>query len=960
MKIRLGRTEARTLWGLLGLIAMLGVLGLYVWTFYELPAMAQSSPATIEVRTNNVVVGRRIGIDFVAGPSARVRGTNNATTGRIQVWIDTETNITATATNAQPFNNANPTNETIRSDADNKVPLRVIGFPGAVTNVQEWNDSGGTRIGQVETNGWRLFKPLTLGQAATVTNAAPLYQQAEATFTHKVRWPDTLQTIAGGVITANRGWHRVDTEGAGASDDLDTITATGADDGQIVILSPADDARTVVIKHNTGNISCVGNADLTLDDVHDLCILIYQETGDQWYAMSDTVGVGGGGSIDARLNTLWVTNATAFLGPVGFKEPAAFTNTTLFKDTVTFEQSSSFRQGFTVTEGESTLFGNLKLTGVLILPPKTNANAWVVTVTTNSVQVNPTATNGTVTFTGTPDSGVRIEYWLHNLAATNFDIGIPSAKSEDQDGNPAVTTFPCRSNSVTKIWFTFKSGEWWVTGKGATFVESYSAISAGQVDGWHDKNTKTNLTLASVNADEVKVNETAVTASVSFTNTPPSPTQAPVTWSLTAGTDPDPDKASLVVGPASGGQAGVVTAQDQTFGGAKTFTNLVDILFPVIGGTHLSVRNQHPNGEPQVQLQPGTGGSWFFKALTNNNLRIESTVANPDGGVEVIPHVVPAEFVTYWAGRFQATNFVAHGATNEPGSMSLADTNHTLTVKITTGPVLASNLVFRVPTNGPSGNNTNLSAVVLADGTFQWIWVSDNATAGGEANTSSNQGTGVGIASAKSGVDLPFKSFKSSANSALTWTTNATEITPAVTRVGVWRTVWIPAGAMRPSTTNGATAVTVNVAGGTDYVTDDAFEFDDTTEQSVEFDWVCRQWDRGNIHAEVYWYSTNTIGTNIYAIKAKSVADDESTSGSWGTAFQNTAASGATSTTANRLNKTAVIASITVGGSPAEAEVAYFHLARKPGDASDNLVGKSRMKGVLIHYQESATELAAP
>jgi hypothetical protein len=76
-------------------------------------------------------------------------------------------------------------------------------------------------------------------------------------------------------------YHTVDTESDAASDDLDTITAPIAwPIFNLLILRPENDARTVVIKHGTGNIVLSGGADITLDDVTDHVMLLYD--GTQW------------------------------------------------------------------------------------------------------------------------------------------------------------------------------------------------------------------------------------------------------------------------------------------------------------------------------------------------------------------------------------------------------------------------------------------------------------------------------------------------------------------------------------------------------------------------------------------------------------------------------------------------------------------------------------------------------
>ena len=77
-------------------------------------------------------------------------------------------------------------------------------------------------------------------------------------------------TIASGVITVTNSVHLVDTEAAGATDDLDTIN--GGSEQQILILGPVSGARDVVVKSGTGNIGCAGGVDFTMNQL-----------GDRWY-----------------------------------------------------------------------------------------------------------------------------------------------------------------------------------------------------------------------------------------------------------------------------------------------------------------------------------------------------------------------------------------------------------------------------------------------------------------------------------------------------------------------------------------------------------------------------------------------------------------------------------------------------------------------------------------------------
>lgn len=111
---------------------------------------------------------------------------------------------------------------------------------------------------------------------------------------------ETELTIATGAITVTQTVHTVDTEADAASDDLDTIN--GLSDGQQVILRPANDARSVVVKHNTGNILCVGNADFTLDDQHDFVVGFYVGALSKVICMFGAGGGGGSGETNTASN----------------------------------------------------------------------------------------------------------------------------------------------------------------------------------------------------------------------------------------------------------------------------------------------------------------------------------------------------------------------------------------------------------------------------------------------------------------------------------------------------------------------------------------------------------------------------------------------------------------------------------------------------------------------------------
>ena len=99
----------------------------------------------------------------------------------------------------------------------------------------------------------------------------------------------STQTIASGVITPDGSYQFVDTEGAAATDNLDTIDVPASHPlsgrpGAVLILRAANDARTVVCKDGTGNLKLAG--DCTLDNVQDTLTLLWTGAVQGWIELA--------------------------------------------------------------------------------------------------------------------------------------------------------------------------------------------------------------------------------------------------------------------------------------------------------------------------------------------------------------------------------------------------------------------------------------------------------------------------------------------------------------------------------------------------------------------------------------------------------------------------------------------------------------------------------------------------
>lgn len=74
-------------------------------------------------------------------------------------------------------------------------------------------------------------------------------------------------TIASGAVTVAKGYNAIETEGAAATDDLDTITAgANVGEGSVIILRAADVTHVVTLKDGTGNLLLCGDYVLDATD----------------------------------------------------------------------------------------------------------------------------------------------------------------------------------------------------------------------------------------------------------------------------------------------------------------------------------------------------------------------------------------------------------------------------------------------------------------------------------------------------------------------------------------------------------------------------------------------------------------------------------------------------------------------------------------------------------------------
>ena len=139
------------------------------------------------------------------------------------------------------------------------------------------------------TFGYRIFGN-TAGTAGSLVGTTELTRflvnRASQTAAYK-----KAATIATGVVTINRVGNNmtliIDTEGAAASDTLDTLTSTDVVDNDTVTIIGANSARIVTVAHGTGNIFLANNANFASAGRQvEIVLRYYSAATAGWYEVS--------------------------------------------------------------------------------------------------------------------------------------------------------------------------------------------------------------------------------------------------------------------------------------------------------------------------------------------------------------------------------------------------------------------------------------------------------------------------------------------------------------------------------------------------------------------------------------------------------------------------------------------------------------------------------------------------
>ena len=166
-------------------------------------------------------------------------------------------------------------------------------------------------------------------------------------------------------------------------------------------------------------------------------------------------------------------------------------------------------------------------------------------------------------------------------------------------------------------------------------------------------------------------------------------------------------------------------------------------------------------------------------------------------------------------------------------------------------------------------------------------------------------------------------------------------------------TIWVPAGAMRPTVSNGCANITdVETSAGRPDM--QVLDFDASSDEFAQFQIAFpKSWNEGTVTYQVYWTTTATDTDGVaWRLQAVAVSDNDTIDVAYGS---NVVVTDDALGAAEDLCVTAESAAITIGGSPAVNDIVYFKISRDVGDANDDMAEDARLIGVKIFFTTDAS-----
>jgi hypothetical protein len=174
--------------------------------------------------------------------------------------------------------------------------------------------------------------------------------------------------------------------------------------------------------------------------------------------------------------------------------------------------------------------------------------------------------------------------------------------------------------------------------------------------------------------------------------------------------------------------------------------------------------------------------------------------------------------------------------------------------------------------------------------------------------------------------------------------------TVSAVKIAGKETIWVPAVAMYPNSTNGcADLAQTELSNGPELKT---LDFDKSSDEFAQFAVAFpKSWNEGTVTFQAFFTaaSTNT-GTTAFVLQGVALADNGDLNTAFGTAVGPTAK--AMSGTSNDLAVTAESGAVTIAGSPSTDEYVFFQISRDV--SADDLDADAKLLGIKLFFTTDA------
>jgi hypothetical protein len=175
-------------------------------------------------------------------------------------------------------------------------------------------------------------------------------------------------------------------------------------------------------------------------------------------------------------------------------------------------------------------------------------------------------------------------------------------------------------------------------------------------------------------------------------------------------------------------------------------------------------------------------------------------------------------------------------------------------------------------------------------------------------------------------------------------------VNSAVIKTAGLETIWVPASAMYPCTSNGCAAL-AQVETTAQQPELKVLDFDKDSDEFAQFTVAFpKSWNAGTITYKAYWVGLAATTGVAWALQGKCVADNTESVAAFGTAIviQDDSQGDAT-----EVLVSATSAALTITGAADDA-LTFFQIFRDVSDANDDMAGDARLAGIQIFFTTSA------